>query len=280
MPHMTRVKAVSVLPAALMPPPRRRGRPPPRRTADQAGRHDRRPRRGRLPHHRRQPGEDGGRPPLGRTDRPPTADPAELERLGICVDHDPRTTSEHTGATAKAACSKVFTGIVADTDGTPQHCTAGKDRTGRADATLLTAPGVPRETVTTEHLSSDACRAAVNAAALAAMPATQAAVHKPMLDVHPELQAAVGRHTAEDPVGRPPCVEHPDGAGLDDAGALTLCHIRARPAFQHDAVDTAAPRRRSRLATVRAAGPAPITTTVADSAGIDDSVDSPSFAAA
>ncbi|NED82509.1 tyrosine-protein phosphatase, partial [Streptomyces sp. SID11233] len=66
------------------------------------------------------------------------------------------------------------------------HCTAGKDRTGWATAALLTALGVPRETVTDDYLASNTYRAAGNAAALAAMPADQAAVYKPLLDVRRE----------------------------------------------------------------------------------------------
>ncbi|MFG2947227.1 tyrosine-protein phosphatase [Streptomyces adustus] len=166
-------------------------------------------------------------------DRLTTADLAKLERLGISVDYDLRTTSERTGApdrvpsgaryvvanvigddsnvfampttaeaaaqmmvdgekamvsgtTAKAAYSEVFAGIVADADGSLYHCTAGKDRTGWASATLLTALGVPRETVMADYLASNTYRAAVNAATLAAMPAAQAAVYKPMLDVRAE----------------------------------------------------------------------------------------------
>ncbi|MGW1723458.1 tyrosine-protein phosphatase [Streptomyces sp. NPDC002306] len=90
------------------------------------------------------------------------------------------------GETAKAAYSKVFAGVVVDADGSLYHCTAGKDRTGWASAALLTALGVPRDTVMRDYLASDDYRAAANAAALAAMPAAQAAVYKPMLDVRAE----------------------------------------------------------------------------------------------
>ncbi len=87
------------------------------------------------------------------------------------------------GEPAKAAYSTVFSGLVRDADGALYHCTAGKDRTGWAGAALLTALGVPRETVTADYLASNEYRAEANAAALAAMPAEQAAVYKPMLDV-------------------------------------------------------------------------------------------------
>ncbi|MFF7609186.1 tyrosine-protein phosphatase [Streptomyces parvulus] len=87
------------------------------------------------------------------------------------------------GESAKAAYSTVFSGLSRDADGTLYHCTAGKDRTGWASAALLTALGVPRETVMADYLASNDYRAEANAAALAAMPAEQAAVYKPMLDV-------------------------------------------------------------------------------------------------
>ncbi|WP_406105904.1 tyrosine-protein phosphatase [Streptomyces sp. NBC_01003] len=89
--------------------------------------------------------------------------------------------------TAQKAYTTVLQGI-ADADGanTLFHCTAGKDRTGWANATLLTALGVPRETVTADYLASNTYRAKENAAMLAAMPPAQAAVYKPLLDVRPE----------------------------------------------------------------------------------------------
>jgi len=89
------------------------------------------------------------------------------------------------GESAKTAYSSVFGGLARDADGVLYHCTAGKDRTGWASAALLTALGVPRETVMKDYLASNDYRAEANAAALAAMPAEQAAVYKPMLDVRP-----------------------------------------------------------------------------------------------
>ncbi|MGP2442255.1 tyrosine-protein phosphatase [Streptomyces sp. JW3] len=90
------------------------------------------------------------------------------------------------GDTAKAAYSTVFGGIAADAEGSVYHCTAGKDRTGWASAALLTALGVDRATVMADYLASNDYRAEANAAALAALPAAQAAVYKPMLDVRAE----------------------------------------------------------------------------------------------
>ncbi|TRV71970.1 tyrosine-protein phosphatase [Streptomyces sp. 130] len=91
------------------------------------------------------------------------------------------------GATAKTAYRTVFGGFGDDrARAVVFHCTAGKDRTGWANAALLTALGVPRETVMADYLASNDYRAEANAAALAAMPPAQAAVYKPLLDVRPE----------------------------------------------------------------------------------------------
>ncbi|MBO1337138.1 tyrosine-protein phosphatase [Streptomyces sp. VRA16 Mangrove soil] len=89
------------------------------------------------------------------------------------------------GDTAKSAYTKVFSGLTGG-DSALFHCTAGKDRTGWANAALLTALGVPRETVMKDYLASNDYRAAANAAALAAMPPEQAKVYKPLLDVRAE----------------------------------------------------------------------------------------------
>ncbi|MFI5663976.1 tyrosine-protein phosphatase [Streptomyces sp. NPDC051684] len=89
------------------------------------------------------------------------------------------------GDTAKAAYEKVFSGI-ASGDSALFHCTAGKDRTGWANAALLTALGVPRETVMKDYLASNDYRAEANAAALAQMSPEQAKVYKPLLDVRAE----------------------------------------------------------------------------------------------
>ncbi len=70
------------------------------------------------------------------------------------------------------------------------HCTAGKDRTGWASAALLTALGVPRETVEADYLASNTYRAAEIAATLAQLPPAYQAIYKPLLDVRPEYLAA------------------------------------------------------------------------------------------
>ncbi|ROS76478.1 tyrosine-protein phosphatase [Cellulomonas sp. PhB143] len=70
------------------------------------------------------------------------------------------------------------------------HCTAGKDRTGWASATILTALGVPRETVEADYLASNDYRAQANAAVLAQLPAAQAEIYRPLLDVRSQYLAA------------------------------------------------------------------------------------------
>ncbi|WP_436529810.1 tyrosine-protein phosphatase [Actinoplanes sp. HUAS TT8] len=66
------------------------------------------------------------------------------------------------------------------------HCTAGKDRTGWASAALLTALGVPRDTVLRDYLLSNDYNAAANAATLAQVPAVIRPGYKAVLDVREE----------------------------------------------------------------------------------------------
>ncbi|MEU6862741.1 tyrosine-protein phosphatase [Streptomyces sp. NPDC046876] len=91
------------------------------------------------------------------------------------------------GEGGKAAYAGVFQGMERDRDRAVLfHCTAGKDRTGWGAAALLTALGVPKETVMADYLASNDYRRAANDAVLAHLPAQQGAVYKPMLDVRPE----------------------------------------------------------------------------------------------
>ncbi|MEU8777995.1 tyrosine-protein phosphatase [Streptomyces sp. NPDC048606] len=91
------------------------------------------------------------------------------------------------GEGGKKAYTQVFEGIENDRARSVLfHCTAGKDRTGWAGATLLTALGVPQETVMADYLASNDYRKAANDAILSHLPAPQAAVYKPLLDVRPE----------------------------------------------------------------------------------------------
>ncbi|MGW6535055.1 tyrosine-protein phosphatase [Streptomyces sp. NPDC055051] len=89
------------------------------------------------------------------------------------------------GDTARTAYAIVLDEL-ADRDGVLFHCTAGKDRTGWAEAALLTALGVPEETVMADYLASNTYRAAANEAVLSHLPPAQAAVYKPLLDVRPQ----------------------------------------------------------------------------------------------
>ncbi|MCX4526380.1 tyrosine-protein phosphatase [Streptomyces sp. NBC_01551] len=91
------------------------------------------------------------------------------------------------GDGGKKAYTQVFEGVQNDRGRSALfHCTAGKDRTGWANATLLTALGVPQETVMADYLASNDYRKAANDAILSHLPAAQAAVYKPLLDVRPE----------------------------------------------------------------------------------------------
>ncbi|MCP3759626.1 tyrosine-protein phosphatase [Streptomyces sp. TBY4] len=91
------------------------------------------------------------------------------------------------GEGGKKAYTQVFEGMERDRDRSVLfHCTAGKDRTGWANASLLTALGVPSETVMADYLASNDYRKAANDAILSHLPAAQAAVYKPLLDVRPE----------------------------------------------------------------------------------------------
>ncbi|MER5775076.1 tyrosine-protein phosphatase [Streptomyces sp. NPDC002039] len=91
------------------------------------------------------------------------------------------------GEGGRKAYGRVFQGIgTARARAVLFHCTAGKDRTGWANAALLTALGVPRETVLADYLASNDYRKAANDAVLSHLPPQQAAVYKPLLDVRPE----------------------------------------------------------------------------------------------
>lgn len=104
-----------------------------------------------------------------------------------------------TDATARAAFGELLTGI-ADSDGAVlYHCTAGKDRTGWATAVLLTLLGVPQDTVMQDYLLSNTYyfdSPAVQAE-LKSMPAAEAAVYTPVLQVQASyLQAGLAQVTA------------------------------------------------------------------------------------
>ncbi|AHH98364.1 tyrosine-protein phosphatase [Kutzneria albida] len=87
-------------------------------------------------------------------------------------------------ASAQAGYHSVLAGI-ADrrTHNVLYHCTAGKDRTGWTSAVLLTALGVPRETVYADYLASNTYRAAANEAVLSQLPEDVREIVRPILEV-------------------------------------------------------------------------------------------------
>jgi protein-tyrosine phosphatase len=90
-----------------------------------------------------------------------------------------------TDATARAGFGALLTGIADSKGPVLFHCTAGKDRTGWAAAVLLTLLGVPQDTVMQDYLLSNAYYLDSPAvqAELKAMPAAEAAVYTPLLEV-------------------------------------------------------------------------------------------------
>jgi protein-tyrosine phosphatase len=104
-----------------------------------------------------------------------------------------------TNPTAEAAFGTLLTDIADSNGAVLYHCTAGKDRTGWATAVLLTLLGVPQATVMQDYLLSNtyyfdspAVQAELNA-----MPAAEAAVYAPLLEVQASyLQAGFAQVTA------------------------------------------------------------------------------------
>jgi protein-tyrosine phosphatase len=90
-----------------------------------------------------------------------------------------------TNPTAEAGFGTLLTDIADSNGAVLYHCTAGKDRTGWATAVLLTLLGVPQATVTQDYLLSNTYyfdSPAVQAE-LKEMPAAEAAVYAPLLEV-------------------------------------------------------------------------------------------------
>jgi protein-tyrosine phosphatase len=90
-----------------------------------------------------------------------------------------------TNSTAQAAFGTLLTDIANSNGAVLYHCTAGKDRTGWATAVLLSLLGVPRATVMQDYLLSNTYyfdSPAVQAE-LKAMPAAEAAIYAPLLEV-------------------------------------------------------------------------------------------------
>ena len=99
-----------------------------------------------------------------------------------------------TDSTATTAFGSLLTGIADGKGAALYHCSAGKDRTGWATAVILTLLGVPESTVMQDYLLSNTYyydSAAVQAM-LAAMPAAEAAVYTPFMEVESSyLQAGL-----------------------------------------------------------------------------------------
>ena len=104
-----------------------------------------------------------------------------------------------TNANAASRFGLLLTGIADDNGAVLYHCTAGKDRTGWATAVLLTLLGVPQATVMQDYLLSNTYyfdSPAVQGE-LTAMPAAEATVYSPMLQVQASyLQAGFAQVTA------------------------------------------------------------------------------------
>jgi protein-tyrosine phosphatase len=120
---------------------------------------------------------------------------------------------------AKDAYSRLFAQLQTP-DVTVYHCTAGKDRTGWATAVLLTALGVPRETVMADYLASNGYLADKNRAMFSRLPPATAANLEPVMTVRAAyLEAAFAevdkRYGSFDRYLR-------DGLGLDRAALNRL----------------------------------------------------------
>ena len=86
-------------------------------------------------------------------------------------------------ASARAAYAGLFARLTTTPGAVVYHCSAGKDRTGWASAVLLTALGVPRETVMADYLASNGYLTAKNRAMFAHMTPAQAANVEPVMTV-------------------------------------------------------------------------------------------------
>jgi len=127
-------------------------------------------------------------------------------------------------ASAKDAYRRLFASLQSD-DFAPAvyHCTAGKDRTGWASAVLLTALGVPRETVMADYLASNDFLTKKNTALLKAMPHDTAANMAPVMAVRTAYLSAALREADAQYGSLDKYIR--DGLGLDDAA---VARLRAR----------------------------------------------------
>jgi protein-tyrosine phosphatase len=84
---------------------------------------------------------------------------------------------------ARRAYSGLFDALATTPGSVVYHCTAGKDRTGWASAVLLTALGVPRETVIADYLASNVFLTEKNKAMFSALPPDKQAALEPLMTV-------------------------------------------------------------------------------------------------
>lgn len=125
-----------------------------------------------------------------------TGVPADLKVL-LTTPADPTQTMQGLERTmveapaAQAAYRSLLTEI-AQPDRVPLvfHCTAGKDRTGWAAATVLTAVGVPRDTVLNDYLESNRYVLPKYAPLVASLPAEQGVRAQALVEVRPEYLEA------------------------------------------------------------------------------------------
>jgi protein-tyrosine phosphatase len=84
---------------------------------------------------------------------------------------------------ARAAYASLVSRVPTEKGAVVYHCSAGKDRTGWGTAVLLTAVGVPRQTVMADYLASNANLTDKNRALFATMQPAMAARMEPVMTV-------------------------------------------------------------------------------------------------
>ena len=120
---------------------------------------------------------------------------------------------------AKDAYSRLFARLQSP-DVAVYHCTSGKDRTGWATAVLLTALGVPRDTVIADYLASNGYLVEKNKAMFSKLPPATAANLEPVMTVRAAyLEAAFAE--VDKRYGSFDRYLH-DGLGLDRAAVERL----------------------------------------------------------
>jgi protein-tyrosine phosphatase len=125
-------------------------------------------------------------------------------------------------STAKAAYKALFERL-ADPKSLPAtfHCTAGKDRTGWAEAVFLSIMGVPRETILQDYLLSNDYLKAKNERMLAALKGKiDPSLIQPLMQVRPDYLRA-GFDAADKGYGSMDLYIH-NGLGLSDATIRAL----------------------------------------------------------